>query len=75
MTGQVLTVRKSAKLNVIEGLTGIAGRKTKYGKSKIPGKVEKTLAKDYFKAYSSTYKTIILAMLLLVMVMILVLVF
>ena len=70
----IVPARKSAKLNVIEGLTGITGGKIKYGKSKIHGKVEKTLAKDYFKAYSSTYKTIILAMLLSAMVMTLVLV-
>ncbi|HEL1052970.1 TPA: FtsX-like permease family protein, partial [Streptococcus equi subsp. zooepidemicus] len=70
----IMPARKSAKLNVIEGLTGIANAKVKYGKSKISGKVEKTLAKDYFRAYSSTYKTIILAMLLSAMVMTLVLV-
>lgn len=70
----IMPARKSAKLNVIEGLTGLADGKAKYGKSKIAGKVEKTLAKDYFKAYSLTYKTIILAMLLSAMVMTLVLV-
>ena len=48
--------------------------KIKYGKSRISGKVERTLARDYFKAYSSTYKTIIFAMLLSAMVMTLVLV-
>lgn len=70
----IMPARKSAKLNVIEGLTGITGGKIKYGKSKIYGKVEKTLAKDYFKTYNSTYKTITLAMLLSAMVMTLVLV-
>ena len=70
----IIPAGKSAKLNVIEGLTGIADKKIKYGKSRISGKVERTLARDYFKAYSSTYKTIIFAMLLSAMVMTLVLV-
>ncbi|MFR2518766.1 FtsX-like permease family protein [Peptostreptococcus stomatis] len=70
----IIPARKSARLNVIEGLTEITGMKIKYGKSKISGKVEKTLARDYFKAYESTYRTIILAILLSAMVMTLVLV-
>lgn len=70
----IMPARKSAKLKVIEGLTGLANGKVKYRKSKISGKIEKTLAKDYFKDYSSTYKTIILVILLSAMVMTLVLV-
>lgn len=70
----IVPARKSARLNVIEGLTEITGMKIKYGKSKISGKVENTLARDYFKAYESTYRTIILAILLSAVVMTLVLV-
>lgn len=70
----IMPAKKSAKLNVVEGLTGINKRKVKFGKSKIAGKIEKTLAKDYFKAYNSTYRTIILAVLLSAMTMTLVLV-
>lgn len=70
----IMPAKKSAKLNVVEGLTGIAGKKVKFGNSKIAGKIERTLAKDYFKAYSSTYRTIILAILLSAMVMTLTLV-
>lgn len=70
----IMPARKSAKLNVIEGLRGIVKGRVNYGKSKIWGKVENTLAKDYFKAYGSTYKIILLAMLLSAMVMTLVLV-
>ena len=70
----IMPAKKSAKLNVVEGLTGINKRKVKFGKSKIAGKIEKTLAKDYFNAYNSTYRTIILAVLLSAMTMTLVLV-
>lgn len=70
----IVPARKSARLNVIEGLTEITGMKIKYGKSKISGKLENTLARDYFKAYESTYRTIILAILLSAVVMTLVLV-
>lgn len=70
----IVPAKKSAKLNVVEGLTGITGRKVKFGKSKIAGKIEKTLAKDYFKAYNLTYRTIILEILLSAMVMTLTLV-
>ncbi|KIR03880.1 hypothetical protein P261_02695 [Lachnospiraceae bacterium TWA4] len=65
----IMPARKSAKLNVIEGLTGIANQKVKYSKSKITGKIEKTLATDYFKAYSLTYRTIIMTILLSAMAM------
>ena len=70
----IVPARKSAKLNIIEGLTGITGEKIKYGKSKIYGKAENTLAKDYFRTYISTYKTILLSMLLSALVMTIVLV-
>lgn len=70
----IVPARKSAKLNIIEGLTVITGEKIKYGKSKIYGKAENTLAKDYFRTYISTYKTILLSMLLSALVMTIVLV-
>lgn len=70
----IIPARKSAKLNVIAGLTGINERTIKNGKSTIDGKVEVTLAKDYFKTYRSTYRTIIIVMLLSAMVMTFVLV-
>lgn len=65
---------RSARLNIVEGLTGISRRKLGAGGSKTGGKIEKSLAKDYFKAYSSTYRTIILAVLLSAMTMTFVLV-
>lgn len=70
----IVPAKKSAKLNIVEGLTGITERKAKFGKSQMTGKIEKTLAKDYFKAYNATYRTIILAILLSAMTMTLVLV-
>ena len=50
----IIPARKSARLNVIEGLTEITGMKIKYGKSKISGKVENTLARDYSVALISS---------------------
>ena len=65
----IIPARKSAKISVVQGLNGIINKKTKYGKSKIKGRIENTLASDYFKSYSKTYKTIIIALLLSFMVM------
>lgn len=65
----IIPAEKSAKLNVIEGLVGVTKGKVGFGKSKIVGNVEATLAKDYFKAYNSTYRTIILSLLLSAVVM------
>ncbi|MCR1898484.1 ABC transporter permease [Irregularibacter muris] len=56
--------RKSAKLRIIEGLNGRKDKKNKYGASKIGGQIEISLARDYFKSYKSTYRTIILAMII-----------
>lgn len=70
----IMVYKKSLKLNIIEGLTGIIDKKMKYKKSKIKGKIENNLAKDYFKSYNFTYKIIILTMLLSSIVMTLVLV-
>lgn len=65
----LLPAGKSAKLKIIEGLNGISEKKIKFGKSKIRGKIEKTLAGDYFKSYSSTYRTIIISMVISAMVL------
>lgn len=58
----LLPARRSAKLKVIEGLNGISEKKIKFGKSQIGGKIEHTLARDYYKSYSSTYRTIVIAL-------------
>lgn len=65
----LLPARRSAKLKVIEGLNGIAEDKLKFGKSRIAGRIEKSLAKDYFVSYRSTYRTIIIAMVISAMVL------
>lgn len=65
----IMPALRSAKLNVIEGLGGTVKNKLKSGKSRIPGKIEKTLAADYYKSYNSTYKTIILVLSLSALVM------
>lgn len=65
----LLPARRSSKLKIIEGLNGISEKKIKFGKSKIYGKIEKTLAKDYFKSHSSTYRTIIISMVISAMVL------
>lgn len=70
----VIPAKKSAKFPIVEGLNGIKKKNIKYGKSSLKGKIEKSLAKDYYKAYSSTYKTIIIAMTLSAMAMSLVVV-
>ena len=57
-----IPARKSAKLKIIEGLNGITEKNIKLGKSKINGPIEKTLAKDYYRSYRSTYRIIVVSM-------------
>lgn len=59
-----IPARKSAKLKIIEGLNGITEKNIKLGKSKINGPIEKTLAKDYYRSYQSTYRIIVVSMVL-----------
>lgn len=54
--------KKSAKIKIIEGLNGITEKNIKLGKSKINGSIEKTLAKDYYRSYRSTYRIIVISM-------------
>lgn len=70
----LVPARKSAKLSIVEGLAGMVGTKARVGRSRIAGKIEATLAGDYFRAYLKTYKTIILALIVSALVMTLVLV-
>ncbi|HFU6930295.1 TPA: FtsX-like permease family protein [Streptococcus agalactiae] len=57
-----IPARKSAKLKIIEGLNGITEKNIKLGKSKINGPIEKTIAKDYYRSYQSTYRIIVISM-------------
>ena len=57
-----IPARKSAKIKIIEGLNGITEKNIKLGKSKINGPIEKTLAKDYYRSYQSTYRIILISM-------------
>lgn len=57
-----IPARKSVKLKIIEGLNGITEKNIKLGKSKINGPIEKTLAKDYYRSYRSTYRIIVISM-------------
>lgn len=57
-----IPARKSAKIKIIEGLNGITEKNIKLGKSKINGPIEKTLAKDYYRSYRSTYRIIVISM-------------
>lgn len=57
----LLPAKKSSKIKVIEGLNGITEKNIKLGKSKINGPIEKTLAKDYYRSYQSTYKIIVIS--------------
>lgn len=59
-----IPARKSAKIKIIEGLNGITEKNIKLGKSKINGSIEKTLAKDYYRSYRSTYRIIVISMVL-----------
>lgn len=56
-----IPARKSAKIKIIEGLNGITEKNIKLGKSKINGPIEKTLAKDYYRSYRSTYRIIVIS--------------
>lgn len=58
----IIPARKSVKLKIIEGLNGITEKNIKLGKSKINGPIEKTLAKDYYRSYRSTYRIIVISM-------------
>ena len=58
----IIPARKSAKIKIIEGLNGITEKNIKLGKSKIKGPIEKTLAKDYYRSYQSTYRIIVISM-------------
>ena len=58
----IIPARKSAKIKIIEGLNGITENNIKFGKSKINGPIEKTLAKDYYRSYRSTYRIIVILM-------------
>lgn len=58
----IIPARKSAKIKIIEGLNGITEKNIKLGKSKINGPIEKTLAKNYYRSYRSTYRIIVISM-------------
>ena len=58
----LIPAKKSSKIKVIEGLNGITEKNIKFGKSKINGPIEKTLAKDYYRSYRSTYRIIVISM-------------
>ncbi len=58
----LIPAKKSSKIKVIEGLNGITEKNIKLGKSKINGAIEKTLAKDYYRSYRSTYRIIVISM-------------
>ena len=58
----LVPAKKSAKIKIIEGLNGITEKNIKLGKSKINGPIEKTLAKDYYRSYRSTYRIIVISM-------------
>ncbi|NMW84170.1 FtsX-like permease family protein [Peptoniphilus sp. AGMB00490] len=60
----IIPARKSTKIKIIEGLNGITEKNIKLGKSKINGPIEKTLAKDYYRSYRSTYRIIVISMVL-----------
>lgn len=70
----MIPARKSSKLKIIEGLNGITEKNIKLGKSKIKGKIEHTLAKDYYRSYKSTYRVIMISMLISAVVITIVLV-
>ena len=65
----IIPARKSAKIKIIEGLNGITEKNIKLGKSKINGPIEKTLAKDYYRSYRSTYRIIVISMALSALVL------
>ncbi|MFQ9333608.1 MAG: FtsX-like permease family protein, partial [Finegoldia magna] len=58
----LIPAKKSSKIKVIEGLNGITEKNIKFGKTKINGPIEKTLAKDYYRSYRSTYRIIVISM-------------
>lgn len=58
----IVPAKRSSKIKIIEGLNEIPEKNVSLGKSKIRGKIEKTLAKDYYRSYKSTYRVINLSM-------------
>ena len=57
----MVPAKRSGKLNIIEGLNGLSEKDGRLGPSKVRGKIEKTLAKDYYLSYKRTYRTILLS--------------
>lgn len=56
----IVPARNTAKLEIIDGLNGNFDKKIKKGKSKINGDVEKTLAKEYYRAYRKVYRVMLI---------------
>ena len=57
----MVPAKRCGKLNIIEGLNGLSEKDGRLGPSKVRGKIEKTLAKDYYLSYKRTYRTILLS--------------
>ncbi len=54
----MVPAKRCGKLNIIEGLNGLSEKDGRLGPSKLRGKIERTLAKDYYVSYKRTYSTI-----------------
>ncbi len=57
----MVPAKRCGKLNIIEGLNDLSEKDGRRGPSKVKGKIEKTLAKDYYVSYKRTYRTILLS--------------
>lgn len=57
----MVPAKRCGKLNIIEGLNGLSEKDGRLGPSKVRGKIERTLAKDYYVSYKRTYRTILLS--------------
>ena len=57
----MVPAKRCGKLNIIEGLNGLSEKDGRLGPSKLRGKIERTLAKDYYVSYKRTYRTILLS--------------
>ncbi|MEJ8786160.1 ABC transporter permease [Peptoniphilus sp. HCN-40583] len=57
----MMPAKRCGKLNIIEGLNGLSEKDGRLGPSKVRGKIERTLAKDYYLSYKRTYRTILLS--------------
>lgn len=57
----MVPAKRCGKLNIIEGLNDLSEKDGRLGPSKVRGKIEKTLAKDYYLSYKRTYRTILLS--------------